>query len=197
MCIQELHCDDLNNSAVKDFTVDLNDLDAAAKDSHSSINDVIPSSEVVPPRKSPSSDMMPSLLCGDPTFDPQETINLSKSYVVSEMWGALRGLITQFSLGSSDDFTRFESSITSSLEEIRKVKIIDVSSLEGHVENFFKSYAEYNTSRSSKLIKESHAKALSYAQHRLDGAKLAHEMLDISMEKLLETLADVETYLKA
>uniref|UniRef100_M1E0D8 Aminotransferase-like plant mobile domain-containing protein n=1 Tax=Solanum tuberosum TaxID=4113 RepID=M1E0D8_SOLTU len=37
--LQELYGGDLNNGAVADFTVDLNDLDAAAKDFHSSIND--------------------------------------------------------------------------------------------------------------------------------------------------------------
>uniref|UniRef100_M1DX49 Uncharacterized protein n=1 Tax=Solanum tuberosum TaxID=4113 RepID=M1DX49_SOLTU len=59
--LQELYGGDLNNDAVADFTVDLNDLDAAAEDFHSSINDDQPSLEVVPPRKSPSNDVMPSL----------------------------------------------------------------------------------------------------------------------------------------
>ncbi|WMV38433.1 hypothetical protein MTR67_031818 [Solanum verrucosum] len=99
--------------------------------------------------------------------------------------------------GSSDGFTELESSIASTLEEIRKVNIIDVSSLEDHVENFFKSYAEYDTLRSSKMTKESHEKALSDAQRRLDGAKMAHEKLYGSMEKLQATLADVEKDLKA
>ncbi|KAH0764534.1 hypothetical protein KY285_000405 [Solanum tuberosum] len=190
--LQELNGGDLNNSAVADFTVDLNGLDVAAKDLHSSINDVMPSLEVVPPRKSPSNDVMPSLEVvpprkspsndvipslevapprkspsndvmpslevvpprkspsrllrpGAPTFEPQETIYRAKSTFVSKMWGALCGWITQFSLGSSDGFRELESSITSTLEEIRKVNIIDVSSLEDHVENFFKSYAEYDT----------------------------------------------------
>ncbi|KAG5570344.1 hypothetical protein H5410_060110 [Solanum commersonii] len=48
------------NNGAADFTRDLNGLDAAAKDFHSSINDVMPSSEVVPPRKSPSNDVIPS-----------------------------------------------------------------------------------------------------------------------------------------
>ena len=69
------------------------------------------------------------------------------------MWGAVCGWITQFSLGSLYDFTTLESSIVSTLKEIRKVNIIDVSSLEGHVENFFKSYANYDTLRSSKITK--------------------------------------------
>ncbi|KAH0693355.1 hypothetical protein KY285_020452 [Solanum tuberosum] len=208
--LQELNGGDLNNGAVTDFTVDLNGLDAAAKDFHSSINDVMPSLEVVPPRKSPSNDVMPSLEVvpprkspsrplrpGAPTLEPQETIYRAKSTFVSEMWGALCGWITQFSLGSSDGFTELESSIASTLEEIRKVNIIDVSSLEDHVENFFKSYAEYDTLRSSKMTKESHEKALYDAQRRLDGAKLAHEKLDGSMDKLQATLADVEKDLKA
>ncbi|KAH0672619.1 hypothetical protein KY284_023706 [Solanum tuberosum] len=186
--LQELYGGDLNNGAVADFTVDLNNLDVAAKDFHSSINDDQPSLEVVPPRKSPSIDVMPSLEVvlpresssrplrpGAPTLEPQETIYRAKSTFVSEMWGALCGWITQFSLGSSDGFTELESSIASTLEEIRKVNIIDVSSLEDHVENFFKSYAEYDTLRSSKMTKESHEKALFDAQRRLDGAKLAHE----------------------
>ncbi|KAH0730259.1 hypothetical protein KY289_001447 [Solanum tuberosum] len=225
--LQELNGGDLNNGAVADFTVDLNGLDAAAKDFHSSINDVMPSLEVVPPikspsndvipslevappRKSPSNDVMPSLevvppkkspsrplRLGAPTFEPQETIYRAKSTFVSEMWGTLCGWITQFSLGSSDGFTELESSIASTLEEIRKVNIIDVSSLEDQVENFFKSYAEYDTLRSSKMTKESHEKALADAQHRLDDAKMAHEKLDGSMEKLQATLADVEKDLKA
>ncbi|KAH0722656.1 hypothetical protein KY290_005312 [Solanum tuberosum] len=208
--LRELYGGDLNNGAVADFTVDLNDLDAAAKDFHSSINDDQPSLEVVPPRKSPSNDVMPSLEVvpprkspcrplrpGAPTLEPQETIYRAKSTFVSEMWGALCGWITQFSLGSSDGFTELESSISSTLEEIRKVNIIDVSSLEDHVENFFKSYTEYDTLRSSKMTKESHEKALSDAQRRLDGAKLAHEKLDGSMDKLQATLVDVEKDLKA
>ncbi|KAH0665733.1 hypothetical protein KY285_026939 [Solanum tuberosum] len=225
--LQELNGGDLNNGAVADFTVDLNGLDAAAKDFHSSINDVMPSLEVVPPRKSPSNDVIPSLEVapprksssndvmpslevvlprkspsrplrpGAPTFEPLETIYRAKSTFVSEMWGALCGWITQFSLGSSDGFTELESSSASTLEEIRKVNIIDVSSLEDHVENFFKSYAEYDTLRSSKITKESHEKALADAQHRLDDAKMAHEKLDGSMEKLQATLADVEKDLKA
>uniref|UniRef100_M1DS10 Uncharacterized protein n=1 Tax=Solanum tuberosum TaxID=4113 RepID=M1DS10_SOLTU len=207
--------------------VDLNDLDAAAKDFHSSNNDDQPSLEVVPPRKSPSNDMMSSsevvpprkspsndmmsssevvpprkspsrpLQPGAPTFEPQEIIYRAKSTFVSDMWGALCGWITQFSLGPSDGFIELESSIASTLEEIRKVNIIDVSSLEDHVENFFKSYAEYDNLRSSKMTKESHEKTLSDAQLRLDGAKLAHEELDGSIYKLQATLADVEKVLKA
>ena len=69
--------------------------------------------------------------------------------------------------------------------------------MEDHVENFFKSYAEYDTLGSSNITKESHEKVLSYAQCRLDDAKLAHEKLDISMKKLQETLADVDKDLKA
>ncbi|KAH0672490.1 hypothetical protein KY284_023577 [Solanum tuberosum] len=159
--LQELYGGDHNNGAVADFTVDLNELDAAAKDFYSSINDDQPSLEVVPPRKSPSNDVMPSLEVvpprkspsrplrpGVPTLEPQETIYRTKS--------------------------TFD-----------------------HVENFFKSYAEYDTLRSSKMTKESHKKALSDAQRRLDGAKLAHEKLDGSMDKLQATLADVEKDLKA
>ncbi|KAH0764942.1 hypothetical protein KY285_000813 [Solanum tuberosum] len=207
---QELYGGDLNNGAVADFTVDLNDLDAAAKDFHSSNNDDQPSLEVVPPRKSPSNDMMSSLEVvpprkspsrplqpSAPTFEPQETIYRAKSTFVYDMWGALCGWITQFSLGPSDDFIELESSIASTLEEIRKVNIIDVSSLEDHVENFFKSYAEYDSLRSSKMTKKSHEKALSDAQLHLDGAKLAHEKLDGSIYKLQATLADVEKVLKA
>ncbi|KAH0643619.1 hypothetical protein KY290_035093 [Solanum tuberosum] len=167
--LQELYGGDLNNGAVADFTVDLNGLDASAKDFHSSINNVMPSLEVVPLRKSPSNDVMPSFEVVPPRKSP--------SY--------------------SDDFTELESSIASTLEEIRKVNIIDVSSLEDHVENFFKSYAEYDTLRSSKMTKESHEKALSDAQRRLDGAKMAHEKLDGYMEKLQATLADVEKDLKS
>ncbi|KAH0707678.1 hypothetical protein KY285_010480 [Solanum tuberosum] len=125
-------------------------------------NDGMPSLEGVLPRKSPSRPLRP----GAPTLEPQETIYRAKSTFVSEMWGALCGWITQFSL-------------------------------EDHVENFFKSYTEYDTLRSSKMTKESHEKTLSDAQRRLDGAKLAHEKLDGSMDKLQATLADVEKDLKA
>ncbi|KAH0651597.1 hypothetical protein KY290_032938 [Solanum tuberosum] len=142
--LEELYGGDLNNGAVADFTVDLNDLDAAAKDFHSSIIDDQPSLEVVPPRKSPSNDVMPSLEVVPPRKSPSRPLRL-----------------------------------------------------EDHVENFFKSYAEYDTLRSSKMTKESHEKALSDAQRCLDGAKLAHEKLDGSMDKLQATLADVEKDLKA
>ncbi|KAH0696534.1 hypothetical protein KY290_013902 [Solanum tuberosum] len=80
---------------------------------------------------------------------------------------------------------------------LRRQTTLDISSLEDLVENFFKSYVEYDTLRSSKMTKESHEKALSDAQHRLDGAKLTHEKLDGSMEKLQATLANVEKHLKA
>ncbi|KAK6780346.1 hypothetical protein RDI58_022530 [Solanum bulbocastanum] len=96
--LQELYGGDLNNGAVADFTVDLNYLDAAAKDFHSSINNVMPSLEVVPPRKSLSNDVMPLLEVvpprksrsrplqpGAPTFEPQETTYRAKSTFVSEM----------------------------------------------------------------------------------------------------------------
>ncbi|KAH0698967.1 hypothetical protein KY284_013182 [Solanum tuberosum] len=139
--LQELYGGDLNNGTVADFTVDLNGLDAAAKDFHSSINNVMPSLEVVPPRKLPSNDVMPSLEVVLPRKSPSRPLRS----------------------GSSDGFIELKSSIASTLEEIRKVNIIDVSSLEDHVENFFKSYAEYDTLRSSKMTKESHEKALSDA----------------------------------
>ncbi|KAG5605345.1 hypothetical protein H5410_026837 [Solanum commersonii] len=167
----KLYGDDLGNGIFADFTIDLNDLDVAAKYFHSSINDVMPSLEIVPPGKSPSTSS------DEKKFPNQMT--------------------KQFSLGSLDGLIELESSIASTLEEIRKVDIIDVSSLEDLVENFFKSYAEYNTLRSSKMTKESHEKALSDAQRRLDGAKLAHEKLDGSMGKLQATLTDVEKDLKA
>ena len=67
------------------------------------------------------------------------------------------------SLGSSHDFTTLDGNIASTLEDIRKVNIIDVSYLEDHVENFFKSYTQYDTLRSSKITKETHEKALSNA----------------------------------
>ncbi|KAH0691939.1 hypothetical protein KY289_019297 [Solanum tuberosum] len=97
--LQELYCGDLNNGAVADFTVDLNDLDAAAKDFHSPINDDQPSLEVVPPRKSPSNDMMPSLEVVLPRKSPSRPLRP----------------------GSSDGFTELESSIASTLEEIRRL----------------------------------------------------------------------------
>ncbi|KAG5622431.1 hypothetical protein H5410_007649 [Solanum commersonii] len=128
--LQELNGGDLNNGPVADFTVDLNGLDTAAKDFHSSIN-VMPSLEVVPPRKSSCNDVIPSLEVAPP--------RKSRSRPLRLMWATLCGWITQFSLGSSDDFTELESSIASTLEEIKKVNIIDVSSLEDHVENFSKS----------------------------------------------------------
>ncbi|KAH0650278.1 hypothetical protein KY284_030190 [Solanum tuberosum] len=96
--LQELYGGNLNNGAVADFTIDLNGLDAAAKDFHSSINNVMPSLEVVPPRKTPSNDVMPSLEVvpprkapsrplrpGAPTFEPQETIYRAKSTFVLQM----------------------------------------------------------------------------------------------------------------
>ncbi|KAH0672493.1 hypothetical protein KY284_023580 [Solanum tuberosum] len=175
----KLYGDNLGNGIFADFTVDLNDLDVAAKYFHSSINDVMHSLEVVPPRKSPS------------------TSSDDKKFPNQMMWDALCGYTKKISLGSLDGFIELESSIASTLEEIRKVDIIDVSSLEDLVENFFKSYAEYNTLRSSKMIKESHENALSDAQRRLDGAKLAHEKLDGSMGKLQATLTYVEKDLKA
>ena len=46
------------------------------------------------------------------------------------------------------------------------------------------------------MTKQSHEKALSDAQHHLNGAKLAYEKLDGSMEKLYATLEDVEKDLK-
>ena len=48
---------------------------------------------------------------------------------------------------------------------------------------FVKSYADYDTLRPSKKTKESHEKALSDEQRRVDGAKFSHEKLDVSMEK--------------
>ncbi|KAK4706758.1 hypothetical protein R3W88_033667 [Solanum pinnatisectum] len=159
--LQELHGDDLNNGAVADFTIDLNDLDATAKDFHSSINDIMHTKSFKP-------SLWP-LRPGAPTFEPRNHLRV-KSTFVYEMWGALW-------------ISELESSIASTLEEIRKVNIIDVSSLENLVENFFKS-CEYDTLRSSKMTKESHEKSLSI-------------ILDGSMEKLQATLADVEKDLKA
>ena len=138
MNLQELYGDDLNNGAVTYFIVDLYDLDEAVEDFHSSINNVMPSSEVIPPRISASSDMMSSLRRGAPTYEPQEIIYRAKSSFISEMWDTLCGWITLFSLGSSDGFTTLESNIASTLEDIRKVNIIDFSSLDDHVQNFFK-----------------------------------------------------------
>lgn len=78
MDLQEIYGDDLNNGAVTNSTLDLNDLDGAAKDIHFSIHNVMPSSEVVPPRKLPSSDMMPSLCWKFKTFTIKVTIFFHK-----------------------------------------------------------------------------------------------------------------------
>ncbi|KAH0644118.1 hypothetical protein KY290_035094 [Solanum tuberosum] len=72
--LQELYGGDLNNGAVADFTVDLNGLDASAKDFHSSINNVMPSLEVVPLRKSPSNDVMPSFEVVPPRKSPSRSL---------------------------------------------------------------------------------------------------------------------------
>ena len=74
MELQELYGGDLNNGAVANFTVDLSDLDAVAKDFHSSINDDPPSLEVVPPRNSPSNYVMPSLEVYPPRKSPSSTL---------------------------------------------------------------------------------------------------------------------------
>ncbi|WMV50257.1 hypothetical protein MTR67_043642 [Solanum verrucosum] len=108
------------------------------------------------------------------------------------MWGALCEWLTQFSLGSLDIFEDLESSIASNLEEIRKMDIIDISAFDDLVEDFFKSYTEYDALRSSKMTKESHEKSVSNAQQHLDSAKLEYEKLDGSMGKFQATLADVE-----
>ncbi|KAK4718316.1 hypothetical protein R3W88_016654 [Solanum pinnatisectum] len=141
--LQELYSYDLRNDLVEDFTIDLNDLDAASKGFHSSLNDLIYLLEVVPPRKSPSTS-------SDDKKFPQQ----------------------------NDGFTELESSIVSSLETIRKVNIVDISSLEDLVKNFFKSYMECDTLRLSKMTKESYENPLS----DFEG----------SMEKLQATLVDVE-----
>ncbi|XP_059288149.1 uncharacterized protein LOC132041452 [Lycium ferocissimum] len=131
------------------------------------------------------------------SFDPQGTIFRFKSTFVSEIWGALCGWITQFSLGSLDSFMVLEASIASTLEELRKINIIDVSALEGLVENFFKAYAEYDSLKSSKMTKELHQESLSDAQRRLDDAKQEHGKLDGSMKELQANLANVEKDLAA
>ena len=46
------------------------------------------------------------------------------------------------------------------------------------------------------MSKRSHEKSLFNAERRLDGAKLAHEKLNGSMEKLQPTLANVEKNIK-
>ncbi|XP_060168638.1 uncharacterized protein LOC132599332 isoform X2 [Lycium barbarum] len=131
------------------------------------------------------------------SFDPQGTIFRFKSTFVSEIWGALCGWITQFSLGSLDSFMVLEASIASTLEELRKINIIDVSALEGLVENFFKAYAEYDSLKSSKMTKELHQESLSDAQRRLDDAKQEHGKLDGSMKEIQANLANVEKDLAA
>lgn len=78
------------------------------------------------------------------TFDSQDTISHFKSTFVSEMWGALCGLVKNISMGSLDRLENLEEIIALTLEEIRKVNIIDISTIEGPVENFSKAYAEYN-----------------------------------------------------
>ncbi|KAG5600338.1 hypothetical protein H5410_031708 [Solanum commersonii] len=115
---QELYNYNLRNDVAKDFTIDLNNLDVASKGFHSSLNDVMPLLEVVPPRKSLSTS-------SDDKKFPQR----------------------------NDGFTEFKSSIASSLEKIRKVNIIDIFALEDLVENFFKSYTEYDTLRLSNMTK--------------------------------------------
>ncbi|KAH0748622.1 hypothetical protein KY290_027854 [Solanum tuberosum] len=50
--LQELYSYNLRNDVAEYFTIDLNDLDVASKGFHSSLNDVMPLLEVVPPRKS-------------------------------------------------------------------------------------------------------------------------------------------------
>ncbi|KAK4724032.1 hypothetical protein R3W88_026811 [Solanum pinnatisectum] len=216
----ELYNNGLGNDVIVDFTTGLNGLVVAATGFHSSLNDVILSLEVAPPRKSPSNSsddkklsqpnginvtevVMNQITCtksfrpfslqlrlGAPTFQPQETIICVKSTFVSEMWGAFCGWLTQFSLGSFDVFEDLESSIASNLEEIRKMDIIDISALDDLVEDFFKSYVEYDALRSSKMTKESHEKSISNAQQRLDSAKMDYGKLDGSMGKLQATLAD-------
>ncbi|KAK4724350.1 hypothetical protein R3W88_027129 [Solanum pinnatisectum] len=191
--LQKLYNDGLGNDVIVDFTTGLNDLFVAAIGFHSSLNDVILSLEVVPPRKSPSSSLddkklsqpnginvtevvMNQITCtksfrpfswqlqlGAPTFQPQETIICVKSTFVSEI--------------SFDVFEDLESSIASTLEEIRKMDIIDISALDDLVEDFFKSYNHMK-------------KSISNVQQHLDSAKMEYGKLDGSIGKLQATLAD-------
>ncbi|KAH0747182.1 hypothetical protein KY290_009457 [Solanum tuberosum] len=154
--LQELYGDNLDNNVVADFTVDLNHLDVGAKGFYSSINDVMPSLELVPPRKSPST------FLDDKKFSQPNGINATE--VVNNQTTHTKSFNPSSWPLRPDGFEKLESIIASTLEEIRKVDIIDISSLEDLVENFFKSYAEYDTLRSSKMTKDSHEKAIYDAQ---------------------------------
>lgn len=82
----------------------------------------------------------------------------------SEMWAVLYGWLTQCSLDSLYDFTKLQSSIGSVLHKIRNINIIDISTLEDLIENFFKQYTKYDALRPSMVTKESYEKAFHDAQ---------------------------------
>ncbi|XP_075098325.1 uncharacterized protein LOC142175442 isoform X2 [Nicotiana tabacum] len=130
-----------------------------------------------------------------PNFKPQETISRIKLSFVNTMWHTLCEWIEEFSLDSLDSFTKLEESIALSLEEIKKENVIDTSTLEALVEAFFKTYADYDALRSSKMTKEFHQKSLSDARRRLDDAKREYEKVSESVEKLQVSLANVEQQL--
>ncbi|KAK4706954.1 hypothetical protein R3W88_033491 [Solanum pinnatisectum] len=176
---------DLGNDVIVDFTVGLNDLDTAVKGFHSSLNDVISSLEIVQPRNSPSTSLDSKKFSQTNGINATEVVNNkithTKSFKPSS--SHMCGWVAQISLCSLDVFTELESSIASTLQEISK--------------NFFKSYAEYDALKSSKMTKVSHEKALYDAQRGLDSAKVVHEKLDGSMGKLSTTLEHVEKDLEA
>nr|XP_009790290.1 PREDICTED: uncharacterized protein LOC104237764 [Nicotiana sylvestris] len=90
---------------------------------------------------------------GASSKEPHETICHAKSTFVSVMWRGLCEWIKEFSVDSTDSFMKLEESISLTLTEIRRENIIDISTLEDLVEAFFKTYAEYDALRSSKMSK--------------------------------------------
>ncbi|KAF3661326.1 hypothetical protein FXO37_12975 [Capsicum annuum] len=133
-------------------------------------------------------------------FETQKAISIFKLSYVSGLWRTLCACITRFSIESSENLIELEKGVALILKGLQEVNVVDLSSLEVLLADFFKKHRNYDVvklSSSQKITRDAHQELLSVAKKCLHTANDDKVKMDQHLGELQKVLERVEKELAA
>ncbi|PHT68748.1 hypothetical protein T459_28235 [Capsicum annuum] len=133
-------------------------------------------------------------------FETQKAISIFKLSYVSGLWRTLCACITRFSIESSENLIELEKGVALILKGLQEVNVIDLSSLEVLLVDFFKKHRNYDVAKlssSQKITRDAHQELLSVAKKCLHTANDDKVKMDQHLGELQKVLERVEKELAA